>query len=483
MAHSGLSGFSYLDSPRLYNGVRLVDRPAPENVRRLDLGAVPLINEMNGRGLFLDCDAMECLNLEIGNELESIEQTIEELVGRRINPESSPQCASLVFHELALRPPGGVKLTKTGLESTVDDVLSTVRDQHPVVPLILSHRGLTKLIGTYSGKMPSMVDPNWRLHTTLSATTASTGRLTSSDPNLQNIPIRSAWGKRVRDAFTATPPEVLRRMGYSGGCLRTKLVAVDLSQIEMVWAAHLSRDPIMMGIFERGEDIHTKTALAMMRLPESAACCLGSNPEHDIGGHGCPVWNKFKIQYRLPCKTLGFGILYGVTPAGLVLQIAAAGGPSWTIEQAEEFIDAWYAVYEGIYSWVQAVYARARRYGMSWDNFGRVRYIPEVHSQLRGVVNAGLRQAGNQPVQASAQGTIKLAMAEVMDVLVAAYQSYRGVICWPLLQIHDELLFEVSENIAEEFGPMVHDIMVEAVPLSVPVRAGIEIGDCWGDLK
>lgn len=472
--------FAYMDSPRLYGGVRLVDRPAPENVRRLDLGALPLINKMNRTGIYLDCDEMECLSLEIHNQMEVLEAQIRETAGRTINPESSIQVAELVFHELILHPPGGIKLTKTGLESTVDDVLSTVKGQHPVVGQILEHRGLDKLLGTYTDKMPRMVDPDSRLFTTFSAITASTGRLASSDPNLQNIPIRSSWGKRVRDSFRATPVEVLHKMGHYGQ--PTQLVAVDLNQIEMVWAAHLSQDPIMMDIFVRGDDIHTRTALAMMRLPAEAACCLGKDPSHDVDGHGCPKWNEFKIKYRLPSKTLGFGILYGVTPPGLVMQIAAAGGPMWSVLEAEEFIQSWYDVYTQVYSWMQGQHARVRRYGMTWDAFGRERFIPEVYSVHKGIVNAGLRQAVNQPVQSSAQGTIKVAMAEV-DGIVEHYQEYNDTICWPLLQLHDELLFEVSNDIAEEFSQVVHDVMVAAVPLSMPVKAGIEIGDRWGDLK
>lgn len=468
----------FLNSPRLYNGVRLVDHPSPENIRRLDLGALPMIDEMHRRGVYLDCQYLDEISLQIRNDMETLEEGIRELVGRDINPESQPQVAELVFRELALHPPGGIKLTKTGAESTVDDILSTVRDQHPVVGMVLDHRGLKKILGTYSGKLPAMVDENSRIHTTFSATTTSTGRLASSDPNLQNIPIRSAWGKMVRDGFRATPIKRLWKTGYRGR--PTVLVAVDLAQIEMVWAAHLSQDPLMMDIFKRGDDIHTRTALAMFRLLAEAACCMGKG--ECSRGSECP-WPYFKMHYRLPAKTLGFGILYGVTAGGLVLQVAAAGGPSWEIEAAGKFIEQWYEVYEGVYSWMQSQHARARRYGMVWDDFGRVRYIPEVRSQHQGVVNAGLRQAGNLPIQSSAQGTIKLAMAEVMDGPVEYYQAYQDVICWPLLQVHDELVFEMSEDIAEEAGQWVHDIMVEAVPLSIPVRASIEIGEKWGDLK
>ena len=272
---------------------------------------------------------------------------------------------------------------------------------------------------------------------------------------------------------------MLHSMGHYGA--PTILAAIDLSQIEMVWAAHLSRDPIMMDIFNRGEDIHTRTALATFRLPASAACCRGLDPCPRGGGDKCG-WPHFKSRYRLPAKTLGFGVLYGVTPAGLILQIAAAGGPRWEIPESEDFIRQWFGVYEGIHRWMELQHARARRYGMVWDAFGRIRRIPEVYSVHRGVVNAGLRQAGNQPVQASAQGTIKLAMAEVVG-LIQEYQACPGVICWPLLQIHDELLFELSTDIAEDFTQRAHGIMVNVCPLNIPVRAGMDIGDRWGDLK
>ena len=458
----------YLDSPRLYNGVRLIDAPAPQNVLRLDLGALPLIEEINRTGMYLDIGQLQVLESEITSELARLESEIEHIAGRKINPESRNQVAPLIFHELALHPAGGIKLTKTGLESTVDEILCSVQSQHPIVPLILDHRELDKLKTTYTTPLPLQVWDDGRVRTTLSATRARTGRLASSDPNLQNIPVRTEMGRRIRQAFTATPG------------LGTVLASIDLSQIEMVWAAELADDLIMKDIFQTGSDIHTRTALAMFRLPSSAACCQGKDESH--GGGKCPAWNKFKMLYRLVAKTLGFGILYGVTPAGLVLQIAAAGGPSWTVEDTERFIADWYAIYEGIYVWLQEQYARARRYGMVWTAFGRTRYIPEVKSALRGVRNAGLRQAGNTPIQGTAGDHLKLIMAEVLQ-LVRYYQSFNSTICRIILQVHDELMFELSAGIAEEFCESVVYIMENSVPLSIPVRANYVISDNWKELK
>lgn len=458
----------YLDSPRLYNGVRLIDAPAPQNVLRLDLGALPLIEEINRTGIYLDVLQLQTLEAEITEQLARLESDIEDMAGRKINPESRDQVAPLIFHDLALHPAGGIKLTKTGLESTIDEILCSVKHQHPIVPPILDHRELYKLKTTYTTPLPLQVWDDGRIRTTLSATKARTGRLASSDPNLQNIPIRTELGRQIRQAFTATP-----------GC-GTVLASIDFAQIEMGWAAELAQDLVMMDIFRAGADIHTRTALAMFRLPASAACCQGKDESH--GADKCPAWNEFKMLYRLVAKTLGFGILYGVTPPGLVLQIAAAGGPPWTVHDTEKFISDWYSVYEGIYSWMEEQYARARRYGMVWTAFGRPRYIPEVKSPLRGVRNAGLRQAGNMPVQGTAGDHLKLAMAEVFE-LIRYYQSFDSTICWSLLQVHDELMFELSADIAEEFCESVVYIMENAVPLSIPVRANYVISDNWKDLK
>jgi len=458
----------YLDSPRLYNGVRLIDAPAPQNVLRLDLGALPLIEEINRTGIYLDVPQLRTLESEITEQLARLESEIEDMAGRKINPESRDQVAPLIFHDLALHPAGGIKLTKTGLESTVDEILCSVKHQHPIIPLILDHRELDKLKTTYTTPLPLQTWDDGRVRTTLSATKARTGRLASSDPNLQNVPVRTELGRRVRQAFTATPGK------------DTVLASIDYSQIEMVWAAELAQDAIMMDIFHTGADIHTRTALAMFRLPASAACCQGKNKSH--GGGKCEAWNEFKMLYRLVAKTLGFGILYGVTPPGLVLQIAAAGGPPWTVQDTEKFISDWYSVYTAVYSWMEEQYARARRYEMVWTAFGRTRYIPEVKSPLRGVRNAGLRQAGNMPIQGTAGDLLKLAMAEVFQ-LVRYYQSFNDVICWPLLQVHDELMFELTKRIAEEFCESIVYIMENAVSLSIPVRASYVISDNWKDLK
>jgi DNA polymerase-1 len=215
-----------------------------------------------------------------------------------------------------------------------------------------------------------------------------------------------------------------------------------------------------------GVDIHTETALLAFRLPREAV-----------------NWPEFKQKYRLPAKTVGFGILYGQTPAGAQENIIAQGGPYIPIEEVEEIIRNWFLVYEGVARWMQQQYARVRRYGMAWDAFGRSRVIPEGRSVIPRVQSAGLRQAGNMPVQATAGGILKLAMAELQDALLDWRRAYPSEILLPLLQIHDELVFELSESLADDWCEYAKGVMTQAVRLTIPVGASASVGDCWGELK
>jgi DNA polymerase-1 len=258
------------------------------------------------------------------------------------------------------------------------------------------------------------------------------------------------------------------------------IASLDLAQIEMVVAAHESQDPSMLETFRKGLDIHIKTACALFhedynqvwnRVVESRTGFAG---EEDI------AWVKnFWQTKRLPSKQLGFATLYGITGGGLQDQILGAGGPYWEVQDCERFIEAWFDAYPGIRAWLEIQYQRAQRYGMTWCMFGRPRLIPEVRSALSWVRAAGLRQAGNQPIQSGAQGIIKLAMAEIWELVTAYQTAYPGERCWPLLQIHDELLFELSKPIAGDFCQMARHVMETVVPLTVPVKAEYGIGDNW----
>lgn len=494
---------------RCYGGVRFpVDRPSPRNVLRLDMGAIPLIHKMHQSGIFLDTTALSALDARITEEMASTLENLQLLSDRNLNPNSGDQVARILYDELnlhkklseerantrilkyekagwdtskiSLEMKDVIRMTSSGSRlSTDDEALSQLQHLDPLVPLILDYRGLSKLKNTYTkaAALPRYLNPHTgRIHTHFNVCRAATGRLASSEPNLQNIPTRGRpgwvtnWGNEIRKCFKAMYPD-------------TVLASMDLSQIEMVWAAYVSRDPRMMKVFLDNEDLHTMTALAMFRLNPND---VQPDPEKRPGvahpsGSWPITWKEFKTKYRLPAKTLGFGILYGVTPRGLQQQILSAGGPFWTEEECEEAIKLWYAVYQGVYEWTCWQHSRARRYGCVWDHFGRWREVPEVRSTIESVISAGLRQAGNMPIQSGAQGVIKLAMAEVVP-LVEYYQSL-GEKCIPLLQIHDELLFELSHNIAEEFCAQVREIMQNAVALPIPIGSSRDIAATLGDLK
>lgn len=440
-----------------YGGVRVMDHPCPINVRRLDQGALPMIESYHRYGIQLDTEHLNTLTSVLVSEEESIRSKIKQSVGKDINWNSGDQVSHLLYKELGLKSPVKMRFTDSGREAADEEALSALKDQHEVVGFILEGRGATKLRTTYAEKLPLMIHPETgRLHTTFKYTRAETGRLTSEDPNLQNIPTRSDLGNEVRNGFVAGKDKLGRQ------CV---LASIDLSQIEMVLAGDLSQDSLMCQAFRDGVDIHTLTALKAFNLPDEAA-----------------KWPTFKKEYRLPAKTIGFGILYGQSGQGAQVNILANGGPFWTVAQCDDLIARWFRVYAGITSWMEDQYSRARRYGMVWDMWGRLRRIPEARSRISRVSRGGLRKAGNMPIQSSAQGMIKLDMAELMPV-VGYYQSFPDVRCWPLLQIHDELIFELSPNIADEFCEWATGVMTSNIELSVPVRASSATAFRWGDLK
>jgi DNA polymerase-1 len=273
-------------------------------------------------------------------------------------------------------------------------------------------------------------------------------------------------GRKIRNAFIADP-------GYV-------LLSSDYSQIEMVWAAHRSQDPTMMSVFINGEDLHLRTTCNVFNLDYdvTAARYFGveskklTSPE-DIS------WYKYTKQFqRLPCKTVGFGVLYGQTPEGLQSSLASEG-IHWTIEECTIFIESkFFEVYPGLKIMLEEDYRFARRYGMICDDFGRVRLVPEAKSTLSWISSEGTRKAGNHPEQSSSQASIKIAMARLMPILNKLGPS----IARALLQIHDQLIFEVKESFVQEMAGIMREEMELATPLTIPVRASSDIGYRWGDL-
>ena len=463
-----------------YNGVRILDAPCLPNVRRLDLGALPMIEEYHRNGITLDIPVLDNLAAKLRGLEEETRDKIRAEIGRVINWNSGDQVADLLFHELNLKPPGQIRYTEGGRETTDDEMLSSVKDQHPVVGHISDGRGFTKIRTTYAEKLGKMVWPDGRLHTTFKYTRAETGRLTSEDPNLQNIPIRTELGNEVRNAFMAG-------RGVNGR--RRILASLDFSQIEMVFAGDLSGDRTILDAFRQNKDIHTQTAVQAFRLDPRYYALADKAKAEEAGAVSewlegeKAAWKHFKQNYRLPAKTVGFGILYGQTALGAQSNIQVNGGPFWPLEEVETFIRNWFKIYYGIAEWMELQYSRARRHGMVWDCFGRIRRIPEARSRVPRIISAGLRQAGNMPIQSSAQGLIKLAMAQGMELVEYFRAAYTDCCCLPLLQIHDELIFELDEEIAEEFCSLMQAIMEGTARLLAPVRSSHELAERWGALK
>jgi DNA polymerase I len=432
--------------------------------------------------------------------MESIGHGYQDWNGKSYQPFSigSPdQVARLLFKELKVQGKDRVPMTNSEKrETTSDDVLEKYRGRHPAVGHILDWREVDKLVGTYVKPLQalSVLSEGFsRVHTSFSSTTAATGRLASRGGiNLQTIPTRSRLGRLIRMAFTCNPGNVL--------------VSCDLSQIEMRWAAHLSQDDMMMGVFLRDEDIHDRTACEIfgrnlgditalkrhLKNSESIKNTLELETLYPYIAEERAIYKYFQQFERLPSKNLGFGILYGQTARGLLESILTSIDPEWsaeerakfeakwTLDECDRLITRWYTVYHRIRDWMDLQFSRACRWGQVWCPFGRVRLVPEVYSAIKRIKAEGLRKAGNHPIQAGAQGTIKLAMAELTPL--SQFFASCGI-CWPLLQIHDELIFEVDKSQAKDWSDVAREVMEHATPLSIPVKSSSDIAERWGDLK
>jgi DNA polymerase-1 len=491
---------------RLYNGVRFIDRPSPVNVRRLDFGALPMIQLFHQNGIRVDLPYLRQLQSDFTSHhftriIDGKEKSfrgqlgIEEALMASIGPSyqdfhkgsyqpfnvgSPDQVERLLFRHLKIQGTNPLPLTKSEKRaSTSDDVLELYRDRHPACGLVLDWRELDKLLGTYVLPLQQWADSNSRVHPRFSVTTAATGRLAAFNPNIQNQPTRTVLGKMIRGAFIASPGNVL--------------VANDLSQIEMRWAAHLSQDPLMMDVFFRDEDVHDRTACEIFGRDLNEISTLKKKVKSGVASIDEQRTYKYFTQFeRLPSKTLGFGILYGQTAQGLLESIMLSKDPNWTDEErrafeqkwtlarCEELINQWYATYAKIKEWLELQYSRARRWGMVWDAFGRMRYVPEVYSVHKRIKNEGLRKAGNHGVQSSATGTIKLGMAELCPITELLN---KGGVCLPLAQVHDEILSEVNKGQAKDYADVATDVLEHATPLSIPIRSSSDEGERWSDLK
>ena len=409
---------------------RLVDERLDRLFREVELPLIPVLARMESIGVALDREALALLEREFGAEINRLEQEIYVDVGHEFNLGSPKQLEQILFFELNL-PKG--KRTKTGY-STDASVLEELRPAHPMIDKLLEWRVYTKLRSTYVEALPSLIsEADGRLHTTFHQAVASTGRLSSSDPNLQNIPIRTALGRRIRRAFVAGSPD-------------TTLLAADYSQIELRILAHVSGDEHLKDAFARQADIHRETAARVL--------------------HKDPA--DITKDERSMAKMVNFGLAYGMSDFGL------ASRANISRQEAQEFINSYFAAYSGISYYMMAIKEQAKNQGFVETLLGRRRQIPELRAANPTLRGAGERMAINMPIQGTAADIQKIAM-----IRVARRLAEDGLQARLLLTVHDELLFEVPRDEVERLAAVVRETMEAALPLDVPLIVDVKVGDDW----
>ena len=401
---------------------------------RIEMPLLPILRGMERAGVRLNGSILTRLSQEMERDIAAIQKEIYDLAGREFNVSSPKQLSEVLFAELKI-PTENLKRTKTGI-STASPELEKLKKEYPIVALVEEYRERFKLKTTYLDVLPRLVDAESRLHTTFQQAVAATGRLSSSDPNLQNIPIRSAWGERIRSAFEASPG--------------TLFVGVDYSQIELRVAAHLSNDPEMIAAFRRGEDIHRRTA----------SLVYGVAPENVTD------------EMRRKAKAFNFGILYGMGSYGL------SQSAGITREEAATFITEYLEHFSGIRNCMEAMKVFAREKGYVETELGRRRFLPEIKSDNRQVAAAAERMAINMPIQGLEADIVKLAMIAADRLIRERFLGKATM----LLQIHDELIFEVEESVAPVFAHDVKDVMESVYSLSVPLTVDVSVGKNWGEI-
>ncbi|MBZ5613178.1 MAG: DNA polymerase I [Acidobacteriia bacterium] len=401
----------------------------------IDLPLVPVLARMEDAGVKIDPAVLERMSVKLQREAATKARDIYERCGLEFNINSPKQLGDALFNKLALPMP--VKYGKGKKISTAVDVLEGLAVDHEVPRLVLEYRQLTKLKSTYVDALPALIrSQSGRVHTTFGQTGTATGRLSSANPNLQNIPIRTELGREIRAAFIAEPGHVL--------------VAADYSQIELRLLAHFSKDKMLVEAFQRGDDIHTLTASQVFGVPP-----LMVTPDH-----------------RRQAKVVNFGIVYGLSAFGLSQQLGIATG------EAKKFIDAYFEKYAGVRAFIDATLEKARRDQKVSTLFGRIRPIPDINSKNPNQRGFAERTAVNTPLQGTAADLIKLAMIRIDEEI-----RKRGLKSRMTLQVHDELVFEVPESEVDAMKALVREHMEQAHPLAVPLLVEIGVGLNWRDLE
>lgn len=400
---------------------------------KIDLPLAPVLARMEAAGVRVDTKMLEKISDHAEKEIAVLEKAIHGLAGFEFKVNSPQQLAEVLFDKLNLQPP---RKSRTKARSTAAEALEELALVHEMPKKVLEYRELAKLKSTYADALPRLVNPETgRLHTRFSQTGAVTGRLSSSNPNLQNIPVRTELGREIRAAFVAPPGRVL--------------LSADYSQIELRILAHLSEDPILVKAFRAGEDIHARTAAEVFGVGP-----LAQTREH-----------------RRVAKVINFGVIYGLSAFGLAQELGI------DTKEAAKFIAAYFERYNGVKKFLDGQIAETRKSGFTRSLFGRVRPIPEINSPQPNLRNFAERTAMNTPMQGAAADLIKLAMIELDRQLLEGFESRM------ILQVHDELLFETPEKELLRLKKLVKEVMESAYKLSVPLLAETKSGPNWRDLK
>jgi DNA polymerase-1 len=397
---------------------------------------LPILVEMERAGIWVDVGYLRTLSTQLQERLQTYEQDIYNAAGKPFNINSGPQLNEVLFDILGL-PTDGLRKTSTGRYSLTAGVLEKMRDEHEIVQLILDYRQLAKIKSTYADSLANLVHSRThRIHTSFNQMGTLTGRLASSSPNLQNIPVRTQLGNEIRRAFVAPEGHVF--------------LAADYSQIELRVLAHISEDEHLIRAFQEGQDIHTATAAQLFRIP---------------------IEEVDKQQRRI-AKTTVFGIIYGISSFGL------AQRTDLTRSEAQFLIDSFFEQFPGVRVYMDSTLAGGRTNGYVESLFGRRRYFPDLTTGSYQHQQAAEREAINTPIQATAADLMKMAMIAVSRAI-----AHHRMPATMVLQVHDELMFEVPREAVEEVHRVVRDAMETVYTLRVPLQVDVEVGNHWEHME
>ena len=399
--------------------------------RSMEMPLVAVLADMEKQGVSIDSRALDRYAEYLRQRVTECKDKIFSLAGVEFNVSSPRQVGEVLFEKLKIDP--NAKRGKSGAYPTNEETLQKLATEHPIVAEVLSYRGLLKLLGTYVEALPKLVNPTTgRIHTSFNQTVVVTGRLSSSNPNLQNIPVRDEDGRRVRECFVPKP-----------GC---KILSADYSQVELRIMAHFSQDQHLLSAFRNGEDVHTATAAKVF---------------------GCDV-AEVTPDMRRKAKTANFGIIYGISPFGLAERLDISR------REAKEIIEGYFDKFPGVKAYMDNCIREAQQTGVVKTLFGRRRYLPDINSRNQTVRGMAERNAINAPIQGTAADIIKVAMVAVHDEIIA-----RGLQSRMILQVHDELVLEVPDDELEAVSQLVKQKMENACQLSVPLTVEVGVGDNW----